>query len=293
MKTKIKLSFLAVLAFMTFSCTKTEDPVVSFSFEIQDETVTFTNTTVGATSYSWDFGDKTTSTEMNPVHVYASSGSFTVVLSATNDGGTVTYSETISITKPLIAIDGSFSDWSEVPSSQLYTSMISDTATMRAIQTLKVCSDPNFIYLYVKMDTVNTGSFDVFINSDNVDTTGNNSWLWAASCGADYMLDGLLSQKLADLAVYNFPATEVDQVAWAWVNTVPAGSGVTLMSTPKLVSGTVVEFEVSIIRELVANTWAPTIGVGVFVQSPTWSILGALPGGGDANTSLLKVTLNN
>ncbi|UCH43708.1 MAG: DUF4349 domain-containing protein [Dehalococcoidales bacterium] len=38
-------------------------------------------------SYQWDFGDKNTSTEENPVHTYRSDGSYTVSLTVTDDRG--------------------------------------------------------------------------------------------------------------------------------------------------------------------------------------------------------------
>ena len=294
MKKQIKFTLVAVTAILLFSCSKsTVPPITTFTYVMKTDTVTFTNTSTGATSYSWDFGDKTTSTDINPVHIYATSGTYAVVLTATNEGGSKTYSETISVTKPIIAIDGDFSDWTAVSSSKLFTATLPDTAKITAIKTLKVCTDANFIYFYVKMDTLNTGSLDIYINSDNLGTTGNNSWLWAGSCGADYMLDGLLANNLSDDAVYNFPATATDQTAWAWVNTVPAGSGVITMSKPKIVSGTIVEFEGRIVKELVTTQWATTIGFGVFVQTPTWSIGGCLPGGGVSKSTLLQVTLSN
>jgi len=39
-------------------------------------------------SYSWDFGDGTTSTDTNPVHTYSSAGSFSVTLTVTDSKGT-------------------------------------------------------------------------------------------------------------------------------------------------------------------------------------------------------------
>ena len=49
------------------------------------ETMVFTNTSSGATSYQWDFGDGVgTSTEENPEYLYEDSGTYTVVLTATN-----------------------------------------------------------------------------------------------------------------------------------------------------------------------------------------------------------------
>ncbi len=46
--------------------------------------VTFSNNSTDATTYSWDFGDFTTSSATNPVHAYAVSASYTVTLTATN-----------------------------------------------------------------------------------------------------------------------------------------------------------------------------------------------------------------
>jgi len=48
-------------------------------------TVQFTDQSTGSpASWAWDFGDGGTSTAQNPSHVYASAGSFTVTLTATN-----------------------------------------------------------------------------------------------------------------------------------------------------------------------------------------------------------------
>ena len=42
------------------------------------------------TAWAWDFGDGGTSTQQHPVHTYASAGSYTVALTATNLGGSDT-----------------------------------------------------------------------------------------------------------------------------------------------------------------------------------------------------------
>lgn len=50
-------------------------------------TVNFNNTSTGAVSYNWDFGDGGTSTLRNPAHTYTTNGSFTVRLIVTNANG--------------------------------------------------------------------------------------------------------------------------------------------------------------------------------------------------------------
>lgn len=59
--------------------------------------VSFTDLSTGATSYSWDFGDGQTSTAMNPSHTYNSGGSFAVVLTVNGPTGTGTKTRTVSI----------------------------------------------------------------------------------------------------------------------------------------------------------------------------------------------------
>ncbi|MBK9017838.1 MAG: PKD domain-containing protein [Saprospiraceae bacterium] len=76
-------------------------PVAGFTFTSDVLTVTFTNTSTGADSYSWDFGDGSTATEANPVHTYASSGLYTVVLTATNANGIATSQQDLTVAAPL------------------------------------------------------------------------------------------------------------------------------------------------------------------------------------------------
>ncbi|MCX6284677.1 MAG: PKD domain-containing protein [Bacteroidetes bacterium] len=65
-------------------------PVAGFTQVISGLTVTFTNTSTGADSYSWNFGDGQTSTAASPVHTYAADGIYTIVLTATNTNGSTT-----------------------------------------------------------------------------------------------------------------------------------------------------------------------------------------------------------
>ena len=80
--------------------------MVDFDFTIDDYTVTFENLSKDATSYSWDFGDGSTSTEENPTHTYAEEGSYDVVLTGTDANGDtkeVTKSVSISLTPEELA----------------------------------------------------------------------------------------------------------------------------------------------------------------------------------------------
>jgi gliding motility-associated-like protein len=46
--------------------------------------IQFNNSSTGANTFLWDFGDGTSSTEKNPVHTYNKKGNFTITLTATN-----------------------------------------------------------------------------------------------------------------------------------------------------------------------------------------------------------------
>ncbi|MFN7326754.1 MAG: PKD domain-containing protein [Chitinophagales bacterium] len=62
-------------------------PDAGFSAQLSGWTATFSNQSLAATSFLWDFGDGQTSTQPNPVHTYAQNGTYTVQLTATNACG--------------------------------------------------------------------------------------------------------------------------------------------------------------------------------------------------------------
>jgi len=70
-------------------------PVASFDSDFTDGyaplSIAFTDTSTGSpTSWYWDFGDGTYSTEQNPTHTYYAKGSYTVSLTAANYAGSDT-----------------------------------------------------------------------------------------------------------------------------------------------------------------------------------------------------------
>lgn len=60
--------------------------------------VQFWDLSTNATSWSWDFGDGTTSTEQDPIHTYTTGGKFTVKLTASNSGSNDVLTSTDLIT---------------------------------------------------------------------------------------------------------------------------------------------------------------------------------------------------
>ncbi|MCB0402773.1 MAG: PKD domain-containing protein [Flavobacteriales bacterium] len=52
-----------------------------------NENIIFSNNSIGAVTYSWDFGDGNTSTAITPTHAYGAAGTYTVQLIATSNFG--------------------------------------------------------------------------------------------------------------------------------------------------------------------------------------------------------------
>ena len=65
-------------------------PLVKAQFEISNGCAPydayFNNTSLAGQQFFWDFGDGTTSTESNPTHLYADTGTYTIHLLAVDDG---------------------------------------------------------------------------------------------------------------------------------------------------------------------------------------------------------------
>lgn len=73
-------------------------PVAGFAWaQSLPLTIDFTNQSTGDTSWSWDFGDGTTSEEQNPTKIYAASGDYVVRLTVTGPGGTDFDEQTVSV----------------------------------------------------------------------------------------------------------------------------------------------------------------------------------------------------
>jgi VCBS repeat-containing protein len=78
-------------------------PTAAFHSDVQTGpaplTVKFTDDSTGTAplTYSWNFGDKKTSTLQNPTHIYTKAGSYTATLTVKNSGGSTTATNTIIV----------------------------------------------------------------------------------------------------------------------------------------------------------------------------------------------------
>ncbi|MCX6182503.1 MAG: T9SS type A sorting domain-containing protein, partial [Bacteroidetes bacterium] len=78
-------------------------PVAAGSYTSNGAVVTFTNTSSGATSYTWDFDDFSTSTANAPVHAFAANGVYKIVLTAwkgtCSDTATMTFKLALGVSE--------------------------------------------------------------------------------------------------------------------------------------------------------------------------------------------------
>jgi len=93
-------------------------PTAAFSYVPSspnvNDTVTFQNLSVNGTSYTWDFGDGETSTDVNPKHAYKAAGVYHITLTATNGSQSVSVSKDITVSSilpvKLVSFTGSYNN---------------------------------------------------------------------------------------------------------------------------------------------------------------------------------------
>ncbi|MBL0341055.1 MAG: PKD domain-containing protein [Bacteroidetes bacterium] len=76
--------------------------------------ITFNNTSANATSYIWNFGDGTTSTQVSPSHNYTTAGSYMVTLIASNANGCT---DTLQFSYPIVVLQSPAANFTRTPAS--------------------------------------------------------------------------------------------------------------------------------------------------------------------------------
>jgi PKD repeat protein len=159
-----------------------------------NDTVKFTNNSLNATSYSWNFGDNTTSTLAAPFHIYTTGGTYLVTLVASGGGLNDTATRTVTIQAapaPLITPNGptSFCNGDSVilagSGGNIYhwsTGQVSDNITVRVSGTYTLTvqntcgtavSTPVTITVNRPVDTITALGATTFCGGDSVILSGN------------------------------------------------------------------------------------------------------------------------
>jgi PKD repeat protein len=169
--------------------------------------VTFSNCSEYPTSCLWDFGDGTTSTDKEPIHVFSNSGTYNVKLTASNEGFSDIVTKTIIITDEIslnnfivsapgtqidIDLDGvadfMFEIWSSIGTSSSYSykrikalnnyEVITDTASTRVTN---IINEPKF-------STYLSTIPKIYVLGDTIQSpyTTNNGTIYFYSQGSDF-----------------------------------------------------------------------------------------------------------
>jgi len=202
----------ASLSSQNATLTVSPKPTASFTSNQNGSTFNFTNTSVNAATYSWDFGDGQLSSEISPSHTYDQSGDFEVVLTAFSDCDTVQTSVQVSIEGAPIA---SFtSDPSEgcTPLSVSFTN--TSSGDVNSIAWLFPGGSPAFSTESAPVISyANPGSYDVTLivsNAAGVDSirlADHIQLSQAPTADFDFSVDGLVVS-------FSDASTSADNIEW-------------------------------------------------------------------------------
>jgi PGF-pre-PGF domain-containing protein len=167
---------------LTSYITAATAPVSGFSADVTSGAVplavTFTDqSTNSPTSWSWNFGDGNTSTDQNPTHTYASVGTYTVSLNATNVGGSNVSTQTNYITTAIAPVADFSANVTSgaLPLSVSFTDQSTNTPTNWEwnFGDGNTSTDQNPTHTYVTVGTYNVSLNATNVGGSNVSTQTN------------------------------------------------------------------------------------------------------------------------
>ena len=244
---------------------------VTFTISQSGYSVTYNNTTADAKSFTWTFGDGSTSTDKSPTHVYKTKGKFVASLSATlNNGKVISGSTIINVSKssPIKLNDNTLADWDTI------SNQVTPTAALgKIVKTAKFDYDCQNVYIYMEIQTtVAAGNiFDFYLDTDNDSTTGFITGTIPGG-GYDYLLEGpLLSTpnglvQLQHTGAQNaFSFTPLSIAEYYTLGTVQQSNGI-------------VKFEMALNRGKVGGLTGKALRFGIIVSDAGYNELGYMPG---------------
>ncbi|MFA4859759.1 DUF2341 domain-containing protein [Methanoregula sp.] len=238
-------SFKTTLATLAVKYPGATAPVASFTSAstagTAPFTVVFTDTSTNSpTSWLWDFGDSdaTNATVQNPVHTYASAGTYTVDLTATNAAGSNSQKSTnfitvntgsvapvaafnTTVTNGIAPVSATFNDTSaNSPTSWKWEFRLADNGAWTQFST-----EQNTSYRFAA-----AGTYDIRLTATNAagSNTLTKTHVLAAGTAHDYLAtvsSGTVSGDLyvksvspwttSNTTIFTLPARSVNNITWA------------------------------------------------------------------------------
>lgn len=271
-----QLLYILLLLCAASACKKDDvkpAPVVVYTIEVDGNKVTFNNTTTGATSWKWDFGDGTTATDQSPVHTYKGKGKYVPTLYATSEDGVTAEGSTvirISKTSPVKLTDNSLADWDTISQSMMVAGPKGGV-----FKKAKFDYDGQYVYFYAEMMGKQSDGviFDVYIDSDNNAGTGYLTSLFTGGA-YDVLLEGqwLLKAPAIPMAMYYHSGAQTG------FNFDPqSGTDFFTIGTVSEAAG-VLRFEGKLDRSKIKGFTGTAIRLGMVATTSDWGTqLGTIP----------------
>ena len=179
-----------------------------------------------------------------------------------------------------ITVDGDFSDWAALDASKVVVAEnAAEPVKYGGLKLVKVYADEMYVNVYFEAyEEVEAGvayHINLCFNSDNSELTGGYAGMWT-NAGVDYLAQGWIYDGTVygsyDPGVYPWIG-EVGAEGWSWSTTegqVDEGNGVATGA------GTVLAYEIQLIREMTPCQWEDTFTMGVGLTK-AWGNFGVLP----------------
>jgi PKD repeat protein len=154
-------------------------PTANFTFDTgvgrthAPKSVSFLNNSTGATSYSWNFGDGTSSTDIAPTHSYTTGGTFNVTLTATGQGGSATKTLSVFIDNPVTSLKISQIELSNIPFINPGTGLNWDSGNGPDIYIVIVDPSGNAIFTTNTVSDINQAMLGTYVRYSLPDITLN------------------------------------------------------------------------------------------------------------------------
>lgn len=277
-----RLLIMITAVILLGSCKKDTSPKLTdlqYDLTVDGNQVTFKTVTTGISSYRWDFGDGSSSTDANPVHEYPGKGKYVTTLYATMNGNVAEASTVIRIAKtsPVKIDDNTITDWDKVT-----TNVLTAGPGGGIFRSAKFDYDGNYIYVYAEMNSQKSNGdiFDFYIDSDNSAATGLLSAY--ADGGFDILLEGQLLISGVDIFYHtgaqNSFSFNQQSISEAYkVGTITETAGV-------------LKFEMRIARGKLKGLTGTGMRIGIMATKSDWSVtLGSIPDAG-ASAFLLDMS---
>ena len=184
----------------------------------------------------------------------------------------------------MISIDGDFADWNALNTDEYVVATLpEEDVKYTVLKTLKLTADDKNVYVYIEFDPrgewvsynnsySGIGALDVYIDEDNDLATGRN-YEWS-NCYGIMLEDGFYGVSTPynpDAYLYT-GGNGLNSWSWESLGIYPVAANFPVEESENLAM-----FEFCIDRYAFPFELADTIGVGIGLNSPSWSTIGKLP----------------